>query len=82
MHQLPPVASNGALSYTTATQTVSADVVLNATTRTLPDIAMHGLNVELLEEAGVTLGSGDPAALERLAALLDPGNRSSHMITP
>ena len=73
--------SNGALIYTTATQSAGADVVLNATTRTLPAIVFNGLKVEMLEKVGVTL-SGDPAVLGRLAALLDPGDPSFPIVTP
>ena len=74
--------SNGTLIYTTATQLTSADVVLSATTRTLPAIVLNGLDVEMLQKAGVTVSSGDPSVLERLAALLDPGDPSFPIITP
>ncbi|RKL11916.1 Alkyl/aryl-sulfatase BDS1 [Fusarium oxysporum] len=73
--------SNGALIYTTAVRSTSADVTLTTTTRTLPAIAVSGLDPEALEEAGVEV-TGDTAALERLAALLDPGDPNFNIVTP
>lgn len=73
--------SNGALIYTRAVPSISANVTLTTTTRTLPVIAVSKLNPEALVKAGVEI-TGDSTALERLAALLDPGDPSFNIVTP
>lgn len=73
--------SNGALIYTTVDEFDSADVTLTTTTGKLPAIAVHGLDPDALVEAGIDI-DGDTAALQRLSALLDPGDPNFNIVTP
>ncbi|KAK6223030.1 hypothetical protein QIS74_03875 [Colletotrichum tabaci] len=74
--------SNGALVYTTSEQTTPPDVMLTATARELTALATVGIdNIPGLEEAGIEI-EGDDSALERLAALLDPGDPDFNIVTP
>lgn len=73
--------SNGALIYTTVDDWDTADVTLTTTTSKLPAIAVYGLNPDALTQAGIDI-DGDTTALERLSALLDPGDPNFNIVTP
>jgi alkyl sulfatase BDS1-like metallo-beta-lactamase superfamily hydrolase len=73
--------SNGALVYTTAAQAGEAEVRITATSRALTALAVCGLDPGKLEEAGVVV-EGDGRALERLGALLEPGDPNFNIVTP
>ncbi|KAK0108706.1 hypothetical protein ONS96_002554 [Cadophora gregata f. sp. sojae] len=75
--------SNGALVYTTAEQTTSSDVTLTATARALTSLAKFGVNdIPALEKAGIKITGDDVNALDRLDALLDPGDSDFNIVTP
>lgn len=73
--------SNGALVYSAALQQGEAEVKLTATARELTALAVYGLDPDALREAGVDI-DGDDGALERLGALLDPGDPNFNIVTP
>ena len=73
--------SNGALIYTTAKQTSPSDVILKCTRRQLTALTVHGPDPESLKLAGVDV-TGDKSALNRLLALLDPGDTNFNIVTP
>ncbi|KAH8645844.1 beta-lactamase-like protein [Xylariales sp. PMI_506] len=73
--------SNGALIYTTAQQSTPAQANITATTRTLPLLAVVGLDAAALAQAGIKVE--DPSnALGKLALLLDPGDPNFNIVTP
>lgn len=73
--------SNGALIYSTAPQSGSADVTLTGTTKQLPALAVYGPDPKALENAGIKV-DGDSGALDALASLLDPGDPNFNIVTP
>lgn len=73
--------ANGVLTYTAAPQKSDADMTLAASARALPALALGGLDLAKLDEAGVEI-SGDESVLERLAAVLDPGDPNFAIVTP
>lgn len=73
--------ANGVLTYTAAPQQDTADVTLTTTTRQLPVLALGNLTPKALADAGIQ-AAGDTAVLERLAAVLDPGDSNFPMVTP
>lgn len=73
--------SNGALIYNTAPHSTGGDMTLTTTTRGLPAIAVIGLDAEALEKAGIKV-TGDTTVLDRLSALLDPGDPNFNIVTP
>jgi alkyl sulfatase BDS1-like metallo-beta-lactamase superfamily hydrolase len=73
--------SNGALIYTIVGEDATADVTLTTETKKLPLIVITGLEPKKMAEAGIDV-SGDTGALDRLAALLDPGDPSFNIVTP
>jgi len=73
--------SNGALIYTTAKQILPSDVTLNCTRRQLTALAVYGPDPEALKLAGVKI-TGDQSALNRLLALLDPGDTNFNIVLP
>ncbi|KAM4054500.1 hypothetical protein HRG_005342 [Hirsutella rhossiliensis] len=73
--------SNGALVYAKSVRSTSANATITATSRTLPAIAVSGLDPEALEKAGIEV-TGDTTTLSRLAALLDPGDPEFAIVTP
>lgn len=73
--------ANGALTYSTRPQKGAADATLTTTKAALPAIALGGLSADGLAKAGIEL-DGDPSVLERLAAVLDPGNKNFAIVTP
>lgn len=72
--------SNGALVYTQVGEEATADVTLTTSTSKLPGI-VHGFDPAKLKEVGIDV-SGDASALDRLAALLDPGDPWFNIVTP
>lgn len=73
--------ANGVLTHTAAPQPGSADVTLTTTTRRLPALALGDLTPQALADAGIQ-ADGDTGVLERLAAVLDPGDRDFPIVTP
>ncbi|MCD0447348.1 MBL fold metallo-hydrolase [Glycomyces sp. A-F 0318] len=73
--------ANGVLSYTKAAQPDTADVTVTAPSRALPAVVLGGLDPERLAAAGVEV-VGEASALERLAAVLDPGDPDFAIVTP
>ncbi|KAH7353851.1 beta-lactamase-like protein [Plectosphaerella cucumerina] len=73
--------SNGALVYSTAPQSGSANVSLTGSARQLTALAVFGPEPEALEKAGVEI-AGDTAALDTLKGLLDPGDDKFNIVTP
>lgn len=73
--------SNGALIYSTAPQSGSADVTLTGTTKQLPAIAVYGPDPEALAKAGIKI-TGDSNALDTLSSLLDPGDPNFNIVIP
>lgn len=72
--------SNGALVYTTVGEEATADVTLTTSTSKLTAI-VHGFDPINLKKAGIDV-SGDSSALQRLSALLDPGDPNFNIVTP
>ncbi|KAL2867581.1 alkyl/aryl-sulfatase [Aspergillus lucknowensis] len=73
--------SNGALIYSKAKQSESADVTLTGTSKQLPALAVYGPDPEALEEAGIKI-DGDSTALNSLSSLLDPGDPNFNIVIP
>ncbi|MFJ8957279.1 alkyl/aryl-sulfatase [Streptomyces sp. NPDC102381] len=73
--------SNGVLNYSVATQKTAADVTLTSTVHALSELAVTGLTPESLDRAGVQV-EGDTSALQRLTAVLDPGDPDFPIVTP
>ncbi|KAE8154467.1 Metallo-hydrolase/oxidoreductase [Aspergillus avenaceus] len=73
--------SNGALIYSTAAQSGTANVTLTGTSKQLPALAVYGPDAEALEKAGIQV-DGDTTALDTLASLLDPGDPNFNIVTP
>ncbi|MFD4177935.1 alkyl/aryl-sulfatase [Streptomyces anulatus] len=73
--------SNGVLTHTAAQRQDSADVTLTTTARRLPALALGDLTPDTLADAGIR-ADGDTTVLDRLAAVLDPGDRDFPIVTP
>ncbi|MFD4374339.1 alkyl/aryl-sulfatase [Streptomyces sp. NPDC058486] len=73
--------ANGVLSYTSAPQKKAADTTLTSTVHQLSHLAVTGLTPEGLAQAGVRV-EGDASVLQRLTAVLDPGDRDFPLVTP
>jgi len=73
--------SNGALIYKTAGDEIVADVTLTTSTANLPKIVGTKFEPEALAEAGIDV-TGNAAALEKFASLLDPGDSKFNIVTP
>ncbi|PLB52300.1 Metallo-hydrolase/oxidoreductase [Aspergillus steynii IBT 23096] len=73
--------SNGALVYSSATHSGSADVTLTGTSKQLTVLVISGPDPDALEKAGVKI-DGDTGALGTLSALIDPGDPSFNIVTP
>jgi alkyl sulfatase BDS1-like metallo-beta-lactamase superfamily hydrolase len=73
--------ANGVLTYTGAPQRGDADVTVTAPGRALPALVAGGLDPAKLAEAGIEI-TGDKSALQRLAAVLDPGDPDFAIVTP
>ncbi|MFF0488574.1 alkyl/aryl-sulfatase [Nocardia sp. NPDC004068] len=70
--------ANGVLTYSARPQPGEADVTLTTTSRTLPALAFGGFSGDT---PGIEL-KGDASALQRLAAVLDPGDKNFAIVTP
>lgn len=73
--------ANGVLTYSHRPQRDAADATLTTTRRALPVLALGGLSADGLAEAGIEL-TGDGSVLERLTAVLDPGDPDFAIVTP
>lgn len=73
--------ANGVLTYSAHPQKDSADATLTTTKRALPALALDGLSTEGLADAGIEF-SGDASVLNRLAAVLEPGDKNFAIVTP
>ncbi|MFD8404948.1 alkyl/aryl-sulfatase [Streptomyces anulatus] len=73
--------TNGVLTHTAAQQQDSADLTLTTTARRLPALALGDLTPDALADAGIR-ADGDTAVLDRLAAVLDPGDPDFPIVTP
>ncbi|MET7385437.1 alkyl/aryl-sulfatase [Streptomyces sp. NPDC005529] len=72
---------NGVLGYTAAPQKTAADVTLTTAVHALSELAVTGLTPESLHRAGVQV-EGDASVLQRLTAVLDPGDQDFPIVTP
>ncbi|MFJ6804774.1 alkyl/aryl-sulfatase [Streptomyces anulatus] len=73
--------ANGVLTNTAAPQHGTADITLTTTTRQLPALALGDLTPRALSDAGIR-ADGDTTVLDRLAAVLDPGDPDFPIVTP
>ncbi|WP_185990238.1 alkyl/aryl-sulfatase [Janibacter cremeus] len=73
--------SNGALTYSSQPQHGDPDATLTTTRRALPALALGGLTADGLADAGIEL-TGDPSTIDRLSAVLDPGDPDFAIVTP
>jgi alkyl sulfatase BDS1-like metallo-beta-lactamase superfamily hydrolase len=73
--------ANGVLTYSSAPQSGDADATLTTERRSLPALAVGTPTPERLARAGIEI-AGDGAVLERLTAVLDPGDRDFAIVTP
>ncbi|WP_431784486.1 alkyl/aryl-sulfatase [Streptomyces chumphonensis] len=73
--------ANGVLTHTAAPQRDTADATLTTTTRHLPALALGDLTPQALTDAGIRV-DGDTTVLDRLAAVLDPGDQDFPLVTP
>ncbi|EKG17505.1 Beta-lactamase-like protein [Macrophomina phaseolina MS6] len=73
--------SNGALIYSTTCASTTADVTLTGASSALPAIALYGFDADALEKAGIDV-DGDTSTLDRLSALIDPGDPNFNIVTP
>ncbi|NEA37962.1 alkyl sulfatase dimerization domain-containing protein [Streptomyces sp. SID11385] len=73
--------AHGVLTYSAAPQPDPADVTLTTTTRALPALALGDLSPEGLAAKGIQV-DGDTSVLDRLASVLDPGDRNFPLVTP
>ncbi|WP_212748938.1 alkyl/aryl-sulfatase [Nocardia cyriacigeorgica] len=70
--------ANGVLTYSGRPQSGEADATLTTTRHNLPALALGGLSGGA---AGIEI-SGDSSALQRLARVLDPGDKNFAIVTP
>ncbi|WP_435598465.1 alkyl/aryl-sulfatase [Streptomyces anulatus] len=73
--------ANGVLTHTTAPQPEPAGTTLTTTAEALPVLALGDLTAKRLADAGIQV-DGDATLLDRLAAVLDPGDRDFPIVTP
>ncbi|MEW1549966.1 alkyl/aryl-sulfatase [Streptomyces tsukubensis] len=73
--------ANGVLTHTSATQSEPADVTITTVRAALPALAAGALTAPELHAAGIAL-EGDASVLDRLAAVLDPGDPDFAIVTP
>lgn len=71
---------NGVLTHTSAPQPSTSDATLTTTQAALPAIALAPMTATSLASAGIKIG-GNPAALERLAAVLDAPDPGFAIVT-
>jgi alkyl sulfatase BDS1-like metallo-beta-lactamase superfamily hydrolase len=72
--------ANGVLTYSTAAQQGEADVTVTMPRESLPVLAGGSLTPEAMARAGIDL-SGDASALQRLVAVLQPGDPDFAIVT-
>ncbi|GAA4742219.1 alkyl/aryl-sulfatase [Gordonia alkaliphila] len=73
--------ANGVLTYTAAAQAEGPDATLTTTKAALLALAAGRLTAGALTESGAEL-AGDVTVLERLGAVLDPGDKNFAIVTP
>ena len=73
--------SNGVLLHTMTREPKESDVTLTTTSRKLYVIGVYGPNSEALRKAGIQI-DGDSSAIDRLGALLEPGDPNFNIVTP
>ncbi|KAL4914975.1 Metallo-hydrolase/oxidoreductase [Aspergillus aurantiobrunneus] len=73
--------SNGALIYSTAPQSGTADVTLTGTAKQLTALAVYGPDPDALEKKGIQI-DGDKSTLDTLSSFLDPGDPNFNIVTP
>ncbi|SUA78073.1 Metallo-beta-lactamase superfamily [Nocardia otitidiscaviarum] len=73
--------ANGVLTYSGRPQRGTADATLTTTRRSLPMLVLGGLSADNLANSGSEL-TGDTSVLQRLAAVLDPGDKNFAIVTP
>ncbi len=73
--------SNGALTYSSASQRGDADVTLTLPRASLPALAQAPTDPAALAAAGIDV-AGDAGVLARLFGLLDPGDPNFTIVTP
>ncbi|WP_329005718.1 MBL fold metallo-hydrolase [Kribbella sp. NBC_00709] len=73
--------SNGALTYSSASQRGDADVTLTLPRTSLPALAQATTDPAALAAAGIQV-AGDAGVLDRLFGLLDPGDPNFAIVTP
>ena len=71
---------NGALTYTAAEQSDTADVTITSSRAALPALALGSLDADGLAKAGIEV-SGDAGVLARLAAVLDAPDPNFAIVT-
>jgi alkyl sulfatase BDS1-like metallo-beta-lactamase superfamily hydrolase len=73
--------ANGVLTYSDRPQRGDADATLTTTRRALPALALSHASADSLAAVGIEL-AGDPSVLDRLTAVLDPGDPDFAIVTP
>ncbi|MFC9894541.1 alkyl/aryl-sulfatase [Nocardia sp. NPDC127579] len=73
--------ANGVLTYSGRPQPGEADAALTTTAPNLAPLLLGGLSESRLADTGSVL-TGDTSAFQRLAALLDPGDKDFAIVTP
>ncbi len=73
--------SNGVLIHRKIREPTASDVVLTTTGRQLSSIAVYGLSSEALKRSRISI-DGDGSAMDRLNALLEPGDPNFNIVTP
>ncbi len=73
--------ANGVLTHTSAAHDDDADATLSMPRASLPVLAGGALTPEVMASHGIEL-TGDAAALQRLVAVLDPGDDDFAIVTP
>lgn len=73
--------ANGVLTYSASPPDGEPDATLTTSMRALPALALGGLSTDRLADAGITL-TGDSSVVDRLAAVLDPGDPDFAIVTP
>ena len=73
--------ARGVLTYSAAAAAGDADLTLALPGAALPLLAAGGLTPEVMRRAGIK-ATGDASALQRLVAVLDPGDDGFAIVTP
>ncbi|MGB0099960.1 MAG: alkyl sulfatase dimerization domain-containing protein [Nocardioides sp.] len=72
---------NGVLTYSPRPQSGDADATLTTTRRDLPALALGSMSADRLASVGIQV-EGDATVLDRLASVLDPGDKDFAIVTP